>query len=233
MPRARSRIGGVPDQGPSVAAASPTRRGLHTGRFGACRAGGRRLAPRAASQRHQPGCGRASAGELRSRERGRPARSRHRHGAGSARAPCGRIEQHGPGRHRLASRRDLRTWQGESPGSPSASRRRRRGIVDWLRHRPGTACPRVLTTVRPPRGALAPSGISAVVRRACLRCGLPPVGAHRLRHTAATELVRAGAGLREVALVLRHARLSTTAIYAKVDHGRLSTLAMPWPDGAA
>jgi integrase/recombinase XerD len=106
-------------------------------------------------------------------------------------------------------------------------------IVDWLRQRPGTACPRVFTTVRPPRGALAPSGISAVVRRACLRCGLPPVGAHRLRHTAATELVRAGAGLREVALVLRHARLSTTAIYAKVDHGRLSTLAMPWPDGAA
>lgn len=106
-------------------------------------------------------------------------------------------------------------------------------IVDWLQHRPRCACPAVFSTVRAPHRRLSPAGISAVVRHASERVGLEPLGAHRLRHTVATELLRAGANLREIGLVLRHQRLSTTAIYAKVDHLRLATLARPWPGGAA
>jgi integrase/recombinase XerD len=49
------------------------------------------------------------------------------------------------------------------------------------------------------------------------------------RHTAATEMLRAGASLPEVAQVLRHRTVATTAIYAKVDHLALRELAMPWP----
>ena len=68
-----------------------------------------------------------------------------------------------------------------------------------------------------------------IVRRACVRAGLPEAGAHRLRHSAATAMLRAGAPLAEIGQVLRHRSMATTAIYAKVDHGALSQLAMPWP----
>jgi site-specific recombinase XerD len=72
-----------------------------------------------------------------------------------------------------------------------------------------------------------------VVHDACVRAGLPVVGAHRLRHTAATEMLRAGASLPDVAQALRHRRLETTSIYAKVDRRALRALAQPWPGGAA
>ena len=57
------------------------------------------------------------------------------------------------------------------------------------------------------------------------------LGAHRLRHTAATEMLRGGASLSEIAQVLRHRHLDTTAIYAKVDRVSLRQLAQPWPGG--
>ena len=72
--------------------------------------------------------------------------------------------------------------------------------------------------------------ISAVAL-ACARAGVAPAGAHRLRHTAATELLRAGASLADVGQVLRHRGLATTAIYAKVDRVALRELARPWPEG--
>jgi integrase/recombinase XerD len=68
-----------------------------------------------------------------------------------------------------------------------------------------------------------------VVALACDRVGLDRVGAHRLRHSAATEMLRGGASLAEIGEVLRHRRAATTAIYAKVDHTALSVLARPWP----
>ena len=71
------------------------------------------------------------------------------------------------------------------------------------------------------------------VREACRRAHLPPRSAHQLRHTAATQMLRGGASLEEVAEVLRHRSLDTTAIYAKVDHLALRTLARPWPGGAS
>jgi len=81
----------------------------------------------------------------------------------------------------------------------------------------------------PPR-ALTVKDVRAALHDACRRAGMAPVGAHILRHTAATEMLRAGASLIEVGQVLRHRSLSTTAIYAKVDHERLRGLARPWPE---
>jgi len=107
-------------------------------------------------------------------------------------------------------------------------------IAAWLRHgRRACPCPNVFTRVRAPRQALSSSGVSAVVAGACLRAGLPVVHAHRLRHTAATEMLRAGSNLDEVGQVLRHQKLLTTSIYAKVDRTTLSALALPWPGGVA
>jgi integrase/recombinase XerD len=67
------------------------------------------------------------------------------------------------------------------------------------------------------------------VRAACDRAGLPRVGSHRLRHTAATEMLRKGASLLEIGQVLRHREQRTTAVYAKVDREALRALARPWP----
>jgi site-specific recombinase XerD len=45
----------------------------------------------------------------------------------------------------------------------------------------------------------------------------------------ASELLREGASLLEISQVLRHRDLATTAIYAKIDLGRLRQVAQPWP----
>jgi integrase len=73
--------------------------------------------------------------------------------------------------------------------------------------------------------------VTWVVYNACARAGVPRVGAHRLRHTAATEMLRAGASLAEVGELLRHRLPRVTAGYAKVDTTRLAVLARPWPGG--
>jgi site-specific recombinase XerD len=103
-------------------------------------------------------------------------------------------------------------------------------VAGWLRRgRPCCEATTVFTRVRAPHRRLTSTGVSNIVRAASVRAGLPPMHAHRLRHTAATEMLRAGASLPEVGQVLRHASVLTTAIYAKVDHDRLRALALAWP----
>jgi hypothetical protein len=79
------------------------------------------------------------------------------------------------------------------------------------------------------------SCVRSAVRLAYARAGLPKhyTGTHRLRHTAATRLVVSGATAKEVADILGHADLGSTAIYAKVDLPRLQAVALPWPGSAA
>ena len=99
--------------------------------------------------------------------------------------------------------------------------------------RPRLAGGALFRRVVAPHGCLSPTSVTGIVYRACDRCGLPHSGAHRLRHTAATQMLGAGASLPEIAQVLRHASLASTAIYAKVDRKALAGLARPWPGGAA
>ncbi|MDQ6778384.1 MAG: site-specific integrase [Actinomycetota bacterium] len=106
-----------------------------------------------------------------------------------------------------------------------------RALVSYLRCRPRSEFREVFLKVIAPAGPLHPSAVRRVVRDACVRAAVPPVGAHRLRHTAATVMLREGASLPEVAQVLRHHQLKTTAIYAKVDRTALRSLAAPWPGG--
>jgi integrase/recombinase XerD len=104
-------------------------------------------------------------------------------------------------------------------------------VVGYLRDgRPATAQDRmVFVRVRAPHHGLSPGGVTFVVAAAARRAGLGQIHAHRLRHTAASEMLRAGATLPEVGQVLRHRRASTTAIYAKVDRQALRQIARPWP----
>jgi site-specific recombinase XerD len=98
--------------------------------------------------------------------------------------------------------------------------------------RPRGVCAAVFVTARAPYEPLSAMAVRSIMRRACRRAGLPGLGAHRLRHTLATDLLRAGSPLSEVGQVLRHRSQSSTAIYAKVDHHSLRALARPWPGGA-
>ena len=69
-----------------------------------------------------------------------------------------------------------------------------------------------------------------MVWHACERAGMPPIGAHRLRHTAATQLLQAGGSLAEVGQVLRHRSSGeVTSMYAKVDRRSLTAPVRPWP----
>lgn len=95
--------------------------------------------------------------------------------------------------------------------------------------RPATTIRQVFMPVKAPRRPIRADLVSDVTRRACERAGLPRVGAHRLRHALATEMLRQGATLVEVSQVLRHRDLATTAIYAKVDFVTLRRVAQPWP----
>jgi site-specific recombinase XerD len=98
--------------------------------------------------------------------------------------------------------------------------------------RPSTPLRQVFLAAKAPMRAIPPGLVSDVTHRACDRAGLPRVGAHRLRHTLATQMLRRGASIVEVSQVLRHRDLATTAIYAKVDFTVLRTVAQPWPGAA-
>ena len=102
-------------------------------------------------------------------------------------------------------------------------------LVAYLRRRPRCECRTVFLRVTAPREGMHRCTVAWVVRAACDRAGLPRVGAHRLRHTAASEMLRQSASLAEIGQVLRHREQKTTAIYAKVDRNALRALARPWP----
>ncbi len=105
-------------------------------------------------------------------------------------------------------------------------------LVDYLRHARGrSACRALFLRACAPDGAISAKAVVMVPRSASRRAGLPIiVGAHRLRHTAACEMLRGGAPLSEVAQILRHHSEATTALYAKIDRAALDLVVRPWPE---
>lgn len=98
------------------------------------------------------------------------------------------------------------------------------------RGRPASAQGRtVFVRIKAPHRNLSSAGVSNVVAEAAQRADLGQIRAHRLRHTVAMQMLRAGASLPEIGQLLRHRRALTTAIYAKVDRDALRRIARPWP----
>lgn len=89
----------------------------------------------------------------------------------------------------------------------------------------------VFITVRAPHRQITGGSVRAIMARACARAGLPRLGAHRLRHALATDLLRAGSSLAEVGQILRHHNALSTSVYAKVDEQSLAALVRTWPGG--
>ncbi len=109
-------------------------------------------------------------------------------------------------------------------------------LADYLRHdRPAAQSRRVFLKATPtaqPFGG--PAAISRLVKRRLARAGvsLPGrIGAHLLRHTAASQMANRGASFKDIADVLGHQSLQTTALYAKLDLDTLAGVALPWIGG--
>lgn len=102
--------------------------------------------------------------------------------------------------------------------------------------RPAASTDRVFLCAQAPiRPFRSSASISDIVRFALQRARIkdpPSRGAHLLRHSAATSMLRSGASLDAVSTVLRHASSDMTAHYAKIDVGLLAQVAQPWPEGA-
>ncbi|MCJ7545288.1 MAG: tyrosine-type recombinase/integrase [Deltaproteobacteria bacterium] len=90
-----------------------------------------------------------------------------------------------------------------------------------------------IRSIAPLRGFASHSTISVIVAEAMRRAGVACSvrgAAHVLRHSAATAMLRQGASLQDIAVVLRHRSIETTSIYAKVDVLALREIAQPWPE---
>ena len=106
-------------------------------------------------------------------------------------------------------------------------------ILKYLECRPPVETDRVfVTTIAPFQPFQRGDSVSSVVKRVMERAGVesPRKGAHVLRHTAATEMLRNGCSLHQIASVLRHREIDTTAYYAKVDVALLKQVAQPWTE---
>jgi site-specific recombinase XerD len=110
-----------------------------------------------------------------------------------------------------------------------------RALAAYLqKDRPRCSCRRVFIRMKAPHVGFSSSvAICDIVRRALRRARLQPArkGAHLLRHSLATEMLRAGASLTQIGQILRHQLPQTTELYAKVDLTALRALAQPWPGG--
>ena len=122
------------------------------------------------------------------------------------------------GKNRQASRLPLPQDAGEA-------------LLDYLTHyRPRVEMTNVFLTTIAPLAPLSRWNVSEVVARALRRANInvPTGGAHLLRHSAATAMLRQGVPLEAIGAVLRHASIETTAVYTKVDVELLRLVAQPW-----
>jgi len=103
------------------------------------------------------------------------------------------------------------------------------------RARPASTHRELFLRWKPPSRPLRSSvSICTLTQKLLERAGISVYrpGAHVLRHSLATAMVINGVSFKTVADVLGHQSLATTEIYAKLDLGSLSQVAMPWPGGA-
>jgi integrase/recombinase XerD len=112
-----------------------------------------------------------------------------------------------------------------------------RAILAYLKKgRPRTNADTVFFSAHAPlRPFTSYQAVSDIVVRALRRAGVvcpsrSRGGAHLLRHSLATSVLRQGTSLQDIAAILRHSSIETTLIYAKVDITSLRQIAQPWPE---
>jgi len=101
-------------------------------------------------------------------------------------------------------------------------------LTAWLRRRPLALDRAVFIRMHAPRQMMTVSGLSGIIARLSDQAGIAPIRAHRLRHTAAMDVLAAGGTLTEAKELLGHAYAVTTMTYAKVDLTSLRQLVVPF-----
>jgi integrase len=101
-------------------------------------------------------------------------------------------------------------------------------LTEWLRLRPPALDRAVFVRMKAPRQMMTPSAISGIIARLSGMAGIDPIYAHRLRHTAAMDILAAGGTLTEAKELLGHVHTATTMSYAKVDLASLRELVVPF-----
>ncbi|MEN6358300.1 MAG: tyrosine-type recombinase/integrase [Armatimonadota bacterium] len=108
-------------------------------------------------------------------------------------------------------------------------------LTDYVIHgRPAHNSRYVFLTHNAPIVPISCEAVTAIVSRNIKRAGIPAphYGAHMLRHSLAAKMVNESRPIKEIADMLGHVSIDTTAIYAKVDTTHLATVALPFPGGA-
>ena len=111
-------------------------------------------------------------------------------------------------------------------------------LADYiLRARPKADSVYLFLSFTAPIGPLKyASPVSRIVRKCLRRSGIElgrVGGAHLLRHSLATELVEQRRPINEIADLLGHRSINTTALYVKVATSQLADVALPFPGGVA
>lgn len=97
-------------------------------------------------------------------------------------------------------------------------------------HRPSVDTSHAFITVIAPFVPFSRWVVSTITARALrlAQIDAPSYGAHLLRHSAATAMLRQGTSMEAIGAVLRHASIETTHVYTKVDVDLLDQVIMPW-----
>ena len=108
-------------------------------------------------------------------------------------------------------------------------------IAGYLFHgRPRTPAPEVFLRHLTPVGPITSThGVGNIVKKHLLLTGIRASnrGAHLLRHSLATRMVNQAVPIKQIADMLGHSSIDTTAIYTKVDTTHLAAVALPFPGG--
>ena len=109
-----------------------------------------------------------------------------------------------------------------------------KAIADYVKFDRKSESRTLFVTERPPyRRFVNAQILNIILREAFKKTGLKPpapyIGSHILRHSLATNLVRRGASLEEIADMLRHRSRASTLIYARLDVDGLRSVAQSWP----
>lgn len=106
-------------------------------------------------------------------------------------------------------------------------------LIDYLKNRGGNFCEQqvFLKTMAPHTPLIAASAVGSMVRKYIVQSGIktPTHGTHQFRHSLATHLINNGVSMKEIADLLGHTAIQSTAIYAKVQLERLKDVALPFP----
>ncbi len=107
-------------------------------------------------------------------------------------------------------------------------------LVEYIKCRKSVQSRKLFLRNFPPFEGITRGLVGVTVAGMIKQAKLKPFksGSHLLRHTAATHMLKRGASLKEIGMILGHQSQFSTSIYAKVDFASLLPVVQRWPISA-